>query len=94
MCDVGVRTRVPPGTGQLYRDGLPVTVGAIGTVIGHVGKLAIVTTDEMPGDSVLVPDTMVRPLRGSTPKPVVVMPGGRVSRLSRDWPRVRTRNQR
>lgn len=72
MCDVGVRV-VLPGGGH-------------GTVFGHVtvdGVVsAIVSPDSSPASSVLIGDLVVRRLRGSPPKPVMVVPGGAVHPLS------------
>ncbi len=67
---------------------------AQGIVIGHVGDKAIVSLNPPePRETVLLLDSSVRPLRGSGPKPVVVMPGGQVHPLNRSWPRARTRRR-
>lgn len=93
MCAIGTRLRVPHGAGAVYGDGTEVTPGALGTVIGHVAVSAIVTTDERSDESVLVPDFLVRPVSvpAGRPRPVAVMPSGKVHRLARHWPRARTR---
>ena len=91
MCVIGTRLRVPHGSGAVYGDGTEVAPGTIGTVIGHVANSAIVTTDERTDESILVPDHLVRPISRGGPRPVAVMPSGKVHRLTRHWPRARTR---
>lgn len=94
MCDVGVTVRVGPGV-FAERTGRPIRPEAMGIVIGHVGDKAIVSLNppEPIGETVLVRDVQVRPIRGSGPKPVAVMPGGAVHPLNRTWPRARTRKR-
>ncbi len=60
-------------------------------VIGHMGVTAIVSVDGNPKENVLVDCAQVRALRGTTARPIIVMPDGKAHPLSRSWPRARTR---
>jgi hypothetical protein len=82
MCEVGIKVHVYDGI-----DGLDsVFVDAPGIVIGHLGsKWAIVSLDNEPGRTVLVPDGTARRISGRAKgRAVVVQPSGRVSPLSRE----------
>jgi hypothetical protein len=76
MCAVGQRRVTVKGS--VDGQGRPVPVGLRGTVIGHLGQLAIVTLDgpEYERENVLIPD--MSPGVVGLPRRVEVAPSGEV----------------